>query len=111
MMPGQFRQRSGYAMTLQVGRRGTENSSRFDDAVGKDMWLIYFADTDIDIHAKEILRMRHDLNTILANHTGKSIKKIQADTERDNFMSATEACAYGLIDKVLSSREELGGEK
>ena len=75
------------------------------------MWLIYFADTDIDIHAKEILRMRHDLNTILANHTGKSIKKIQADTERDNFMSATEACAYGLIDKVLSSREELGGEK
>ena len=67
--------------------------------------------TDIDIHAREILRMRHDLNTILAKHTGKSIKKIQADTERDNFMSAVEACEYGLVDKVLSSREELGGEK
>ena len=67
--------------------------------------------TDIDIHAKEILRTRNDLNTILAKHTGKSIKKIQADTERDNFMGAVEACEYGLVDKVLSSREELGGEK
>jgi len=67
--------------------------------------------TDIDIHAKEILRTRNDLNTILAKHTGKSIKKIQTDTERDNFMGAVEACEYGLVDKVLSSREELGGEK
>nr|WP_320013212.1 ATP-dependent Clp endopeptidase proteolytic subunit ClpP [uncultured Desulfobulbus sp.] len=67
--------------------------------------------TDIDIHAKEILRTRNDLNTILAKHTGKSMKKIQADTERDNFMGAVEACEYGLVDKVLSSREELGGEK
>lgn len=66
--------------------------------------------TDIDIHAKEILRMRHDLNQILAKHTGKPIKKIQTDTERDNFMSAVEACEYGLIDKVLTSRLELGGE-
>jgi ATP-dependent Clp protease protease subunit len=67
--------------------------------------------TDIDIHAREILRMRHDLNTILAKHTGKSIKKVQADTERDNFMNATEACQYGIIDKVLANRKELGGEK
>jgi len=67
--------------------------------------------TDIDIHAREILRMRHDLNTILSKHTGKSIKKVQADTERDNFMSAIEAAQYGIIDKVLTSREELGGEK
>ena len=67
--------------------------------------------TDIDIHAREILRMRHDLNTILAKHTGKTLKKVQADTERDNFMSAAEACKYGLIDKVLASRGELDGEK
>jgi ATP-dependent Clp protease protease subunit len=67
--------------------------------------------TDIDIHAREILRMRHDLNTILAKHTGKPMKKIQADTERDNFMSAAEACQYGIIDKVLANREELGTEK
>jgi len=67
--------------------------------------------TDIDIHAREILRMRHDLNTILSSHTGKSLKKVQADTERDNFMSAAEACQYGIIDKVLTSRGELDGEK
>ena len=62
--------------------------------------------TDIDIHAKEILRMREDLNKILANHSKKSIKQIQKDTERDNFMSAVEAKKYGIIDKVLMKREE-----
>ena len=62
--------------------------------------------TDIDIHAKEILRMRSDLNTLLSKHTGKSIKKIEQDTERDNFMSAEEAVKYGLIDKVLVRRED-----
>ena len=67
--------------------------------------------TDIDIHAREMLRVRRDLNTILAKHTGKTLKKVQADTERDNFMSAAEACKYGLIDKVLASRGELDGEK
>ena len=66
--------------------------------------------TDIDIHAREILRMRSDLNKILAKHTGKPIKKIEQDTERDNFMSAAEAMKYGLIDKVLEHREEAGKE-
>lgn len=65
--------------------------------------------TDIDIHAREILRMREDLNKILANNTGKTIKKIQADTERDNFMSPTEAVKYGLIDKVLVNRKSEAG--
>ena len=54
--------------------------------------------TDIEIHAREILRMRKDLNKILSQHTGRTIKKIQNDTERDNFMSAEEACKNGLID-------------
>ena len=61
--------------------------------------------SDIDIHAKEILRMRKDLNKILAFHTGKSIKKIEADTERDYFMNAEEAKEYGIIDKVLVQRK------
>lgn len=65
--------------------------------------------TDIDIHAKEILRMREDLNKILSKNTGKTVKKIQADTERDNFMSPTEAVKYGLIDKVLVNRETEAG--
>lgn len=67
--------------------------------------------TDVDIHAREILRMRHDLNTILARHTGRTLKKVQNDTERDNFMGAVQACEYGIIDKVLSSREQTEGEK
>lgn len=60
--------------------------------------------TDIDIHAKEIIRMRQDLNKILAHHTGQKVNKIQRDTERDYFMSADEAKKYGLIDKVLNKR-------
>jgi ATP-dependent Clp protease protease subunit len=62
--------------------------------------------TDVDIHAREILRMRKDLNRILSGHSGRTVRKIQADTERDNFMSAEEARKYGLIDKVLSRRED-----
>ena len=60
--------------------------------------------TDIDIHAREILRLREHLNEILADHTGQPIEKIRADTERDHFMSGTEAVEYGLIDEVLSQR-------
>jgi len=57
--------------------------------------------TDIEIQAKEILRLKHIINEILAENTGQSIKKIAKDTERDFFMSAAEAAEYGLIDKVL----------
>ena len=62
--------------------------------------------TDIEIHAKEILRMKKELNKILAENTGQSIRKIEKDTERDFFMSAEEALKYGLIDKVLKKRED-----
>lgn len=67
--------------------------------------------TDIDIHAKEIIRMRQDLNKILANHTGQKITKIQKDTERDYFMSAVEAKKYGIVDKVLAQRQNVDEEK
>ena len=59
---------------------------------------------DIEIHAREILRLRGELNNILAERTGQSLEKIERDTERDYFMSANEAQAYGLIDKVISKR-------
>jgi ATP-dependent Clp protease protease subunit len=62
--------------------------------------------TDIEIHAKEILRMKKELNKILAENTGQSVRKIEKDTERDFFMSAEEALKYGLIDKVLKKRED-----
>jgi len=61
--------------------------------------------TDIQIHAKEILRMKEELNSLLAKHTGQKIKKVEEDTERDNFMSAAEAKEYGLVDKVIAKHE------
>ncbi|MBQ77482.1 MAG: ATP-dependent Clp endopeptidase, proteolytic subunit ClpP [Cellvibrionales bacterium] len=60
--------------------------------------------TDIDIQAKEILIIRERLNRLLADHTGQPIETIEADTERDNFMSATTAREYGLVDEVLDAR-------
>ncbi|RTL45060.1 MAG: ATP-dependent Clp endopeptidase proteolytic subunit ClpP [Burkholderiales bacterium] len=60
--------------------------------------------TDIEIHAREILKTRETLNRILAERTGQSLEKIQSDTERDYFMSAAEAQTYGLIDQVLEHR-------
>ena len=60
--------------------------------------------SDIDIHAQEILKVRDNLNSILKEHTGQSMKNIQKDTDRDNFMSASESAKYGLIDKVINKR-------
>jgi len=59
---------------------------------------------DIDIQAREALRLREVLNEILANHTGQTIKKIEKDTDRDNFLSAAQAVEYGLIDEVIAGR-------
>ncbi|WP_135187523.1 ATP-dependent Clp endopeptidase proteolytic subunit ClpP, partial [Pseudomonas amygdali] len=61
--------------------------------------------SDIDIHAKEILHIRHRLNSLLAHHTGQSLETIERDTERDNFMSAERAAEYGLIDSVINKRQ------
>jgi ATP-dependent Clp protease protease subunit len=62
---------------------------------------------DMEIHAREILATRDRLNAILARHSGQSIDKIKADTDRDNFMSADDAVQYGLIDRVLSARTDI----
>jgi len=63
--------------------------------------------TDIDIQAREIIRLKAVLNKILARHTGTDLAKVEKDTERDYFMSASEAREYGLIDHVLTSRAEI----
>jgi len=60
--------------------------------------------TDIHIQSQEILKIKSRLNDLMAKHTGQSVKKVTADTERDNFMSAEESKAYGLVDDVLDSR-------
>jgi ATP-dependent Clp protease protease subunit len=64
--------------------------------------------SDIEIHAREILKVREQLNRILSNHSGQPIERIQEDTERDNFMSGQQAMEYGLIDKVLDRRAGSG---
>jgi len=61
--------------------------------------------TDIDIHAREIMKIRDNLNEILARHTGQDIERIRKDTERDYFMSSEEAREYGIVDRVISKRE------
>ena len=65
--------------------------------------------SDIEIHAKEILYLKARLNDMLAKHTGRSIEEIDRDTDRDNFMSAEDSVKYGLVDKVLTSRNEASG--
>ena len=67
--------------------------------------------TDIEIHAKEILRARDELNELYAKHTGQPIEKIKHDTERDNFMSSAQAKEYGLIDEVLITAKKKPDEK
>ena len=66
--------------------------------------------TDIDIHAREILRVRERLNEVIALHTGQDIETVKLDTERDNFKTAEEACEYGLIDSVIEQRESTGDD-
>src|SRR6185369_218703 len=64
--------------------------------------------SDVEIHAKEILYIKQRLNEILSKHTGQPIDRIDRDTDRDNFLSAEEAVEYGLVDKVLTKRNEAG---
>jgi ATP-dependent Clp protease protease subunit len=64
--------------------------------------------TDIDIHAKEILKLRDRLNKILVKHTGQTYKKIEKDTDRDYYMSAEEAKDYGIVDMIVENRKEAG---
>ena len=63
--------------------------------------------SDIEIHAKEILFLKEKLNQILANHTGQTLNKIAADTDRDNFLSAEQSVDYGMVDQVISKRSQV----
>ena len=67
--------------------------------------------TEIEIHAREILRLREELNGILSRHSGQPIEKIRIDTERDNFMTAEEAKSYGLIDNILHRSNHSVGKR
>ena len=66
--------------------------------------------SDFEIHAKEMLLVKHKVNEILAKHTGKTLKKVEQDTDRDNFLNAKEAKTYGIIDEILESRPSSNGK-
>jgi ATP-dependent Clp protease protease subunit len=66
--------------------------------------------SDIDIHAREVLKLRHQLNLILSKHTGQDIERIEQDSDRDYFMGADAAVEYGLVDQVLSTRQVANGD-
>ena len=66
--------------------------------------------SDFEIHAKEMLLVKHKVNEILAKHTGKTLKKVEHDTDRDNFLNAKEAVTYGIIDKILEKRPQTNGK-
>jgi ATP-dependent Clp protease protease subunit len=67
--------------------------------------------SDIQIHAQEILKLRDRLNVILAHHTGNSVDQIEKDTDRDNFLDAGQALAYGLVDRIIERHERRSGEE
>jgi ATP-dependent Clp protease protease subunit len=94
------------AMLLAAGAKGKRFSLPNSRILIHQPWLSGLAGqaSDIDIHAKEILRMRERLNEIMARHTGQSIERIREDTDRDYIMSAGQAKEYGIIDDVLNRR-------
>jgi ATP-dependent Clp protease protease subunit len=94
------------AMLLAAGAKGKRFSLPNSRILIHQPWLSGLAGqaSDIDIHAREILRMRERLNEIMAHHTGQSIARIQEDTDRDYIMGAGQAKDYGIIDDVLNRR-------
>lgn len=95
------------ALLLSAGTKGKRYAlpnSRV--MIHQPMGGFYGQATDVEIHAKEILKMKETLNDILANHTGQPVGKIQTDTERDFFMSGDDAKNYGIVDEVISSIKE-----
>lgn len=95
------------ALLLSAGTKGKRYAlpnSRV--MIHQPMGGFYGQATDVEIHAREILKIKETLNNILAHHTGQPFEKIQADTERDFFMSGMDAKDYGIVDEVISSIKE-----
>ena len=94
------------AILLCGGKKTNVSHSKLKSYDSSTPWVVSRVATDFDIQAKEILSIRARLNQILAKNTGQTIKKIESDTERDNFMTSDEALKYGIIDKILDARPE-----
>jgi len=98
------------AVLLAAGEKGKRQSLPHSRIMIHQPWGGFQGQaSDIEIHAKEILRMKEELNRILASHTGQPMERISKDTDRDRFLSGLEAKEYGLIDKVVAARGDLPG--
>jgi ATP-dependent Clp protease protease subunit len=95
------------AVLLAAGKKGKRYALPNSRVLIHQPWLQGLGGqaTDIDIHAKDILRQRHRLNEILANHTGQPIEKIMRDTDRDYILQANESVEYGIVDQVIAKRD------
>jgi ATP-dependent Clp protease, protease subunit len=95
---------SAAAVLLAGGAKGKRYALPYSRIMIHQPWIgqIGGQATDIDIHAKQIVKTRETLNRILADHTGQPLERVQRDTERDYYMSAAEAAEYGLIDQVIT---------
>lgn len=95
---------SAAAVLLAGGAKGKRYALPYSRIMIHQPWIgqIGGQATDIDIHARQILKTRETLNRILADHTGQPLERVQKDTERDYYMSAAEAAEYGLIDQVIT---------
>jgi ATP-dependent Clp protease protease subunit len=106
------RAQSGGAIILAAGAKGKRFALPHAKVMLHQPWGgVSGQASDIKIQAEEILKSKAMINEILSKHTGQSIEKIQSETERDRYMSAQEACEYGLIDEVLKEPEEKKKEK
>ncbi len=103
------RAQSGGAIILAAGEKGKRHALPHAKIMLHQPWGgVTGQAADIEIQAKEILNAKKTINEIVAEHTGQPIEKVAAETERDNYMTADEACEYGLIDEVLYEQEEDG---
>ena len=95
------------AVLLASGKKGKRYALPNSRVLIHQPWLQGLGGqaADIDIHAKDILRQRHRLNEILANHTGQPVEKIARDTDRDYILQAAESVEYGLVDQVIAKRD------
>jgi ATP-dependent Clp protease protease subunit len=94
------------AVLLSAGARGKRLALPNSRVMIHQPWGgVQGQSSDIQIHAQEILKLRHRLNEILAEHTGKAVDQIERDTDRDNFLDARQAVAYGLVDRVIERHE------
>jgi ATP-dependent Clp protease, protease subunit len=96
------------AVLLAAGTRGKREALPNSRIMIHQPWGgVQGQSSDIQIHAQEILKLRHRLNEILAEHTGKGVEQIERDTDRDNFLDARQAVAYGLVDRVIERHERM----